>query len=253
MDDDRPADPTASDRLGDLLRDPEAVPAGPPAPGTPVPPRPGASRAGTPRAPAFRGDAAFRDDRFDDPRDRAAYGDARPVSLEDELRGDDIRPLADAGTRLVAQLLDGLAFAVAVVPALVLAGIGGAIGGESVAMGLGVIGALVGLIGLVVYQARLLGSKGQTIGKRAMKLRIVDAADGSNPGIGRAFWTRYVANGMISGIPYLGSLYSLVDVLFIFREDRRCVHDHLAQTIVVTEAHSARAQTAGTHSVGTRR
>jgi hypothetical protein len=39
--------------------------------------------------------------------------------------------------------------------------------------------------------------------------------------------------GLIGAIPYIGPLFSLVNVLFIFREDYRCVHDHIAGTIVV--------------------
>ena len=34
-------------------------------------------------------------------------------------------------------------------------------------------------------------------------------------------------------IPVLGPLFSLVNVCFIFREDRRCIHDLIAGTQVV--------------------
>jgi uncharacterized RDD family membrane protein YckC len=40
---------------------------------------------------------------------------------------------------------------------------------------------------------------------------------------------RGVVNGLLSIIP----LYGLVDALFIFREDKRCLHDLIAGTIVV--------------------
>ena len=32
----------------------------------------------------------------------------------------------------------------------------------------------------------------------------------------------------------VGTIYGLVDVLMIFRASRRCLHDHIADTIVVT-------------------
>ena len=245
MADDPADDPTRdrrpSNRLGDLLRSDDtragdAFGATPPAPGTPAP--------GTPVPPRPARPPAFRDDRFEDASDRARYGDERPradrfgvdrrPTLEDELRDDD-RPLADAGTRLLAQIIDGLCFLGVLLPAGALAVVGGIVGGEEAAGIAAAVGAVIGIVALVVYQARLLGREGQTIGKRSQRIRIVDAADGSNPGIGRAFWTRSVANGMLSSIPYLGSAYSIVDVLFIFREDRRCIHDHLASTIVVSE------------------
>lgn len=34
-------------------------------------------------------------------------------------------------------------------------------------------------------------------------------------------------------IPVAGSIFSLVDVLFIFREDHKCIHDLIADTIVI--------------------
>ena len=45
-------------------------------------------------------------------------------------------------------------------------------------------------------------------------------------------WTSGVArplqscrSWLLAAIPGIGNLYALVDVLFIFREDRRCLHD----------------------------
>ena len=89
------------------------------------------------------------------------------------------------------------------------------------------------VVAFVVYQLRLLATEGQTLGKRFLKLRIVDADTGTNPGFWRAVGIRSFANALIGGfVP----LYGLVDALFIFRTDRKCIHDHLAKTVVVTEA-----------------
>ncbi len=44
---------------------------------------------------------------------------------------------------------------------------------------------------------------------------------------------RAIVNGMIGMVPYVGGIYGLIDSLFIFREDRRCVHDLIAGTKVV--------------------
>ena len=35
-------------------------------------------------------------------------------------------------------------------------------------------------------------------------------------------------------VPIVGAFYALVDCLLIFRESRRCLHDNIADTIVVT-------------------
>jgi hypothetical protein len=34
-------------------------------------------------------------------------------------------------------------------------------------------------------------------------------------------------------VPFVGSFYPLVDVCWIFGEQRRCVHDYIADTIVI--------------------
>lgn len=39
---------------------------------------------------------------------------------------------------------------------------------------------------------------------------------------------------VISAIPLAGAAFGLVDILFIFRADRRCIHDLIAGTHVVT-------------------
>ncbi|HXI57609.1 MAG TPA: RDD family protein [Polyangia bacterium] len=147
-------------------------------------------------------------------------------------------PLANRGARLGAILLDGLIM----LPALVPFGVGGylaraaAVDGRPGAPGSGAmmamgLGALL-LLAVFIYQIYLLATRGQTLGKRWMKIRIVKL-DGSNPGFVAAVLLRAGVNGIISGIPYLGGLYALIDALFIFRDDRRCVHDLIAGTRVI--------------------
>ena len=38
---------------------------------------------------------------------------------------------------------------------------------------------------------------------------------------------------VIASVPLVGSLYALVDALLIFRSSRKCLHDTIADTIVV--------------------
>ena len=47
---------------------------------------------------------------------------------------------------------------------------------------------------------------------------------------------RFLRGGLswvLAAIPGIGNLYALIDVLCIFREDRRCLHDLIADTNVV--------------------
>lgn len=141
--------------------------------------------------------------------------------------------LAERGTRLAAVLLDGLL----AIPAVIIALIGALAGRNSDGQPGPLFGIAMGLMGLwiiavAVYQIYLLSTKGQTFGKRWMKIRIVKL-DGSAPGFVHAVLLRLFVNGLIGAVPYLGAIYSLVDILFVFREDRRCIHDLIASTRVV--------------------
>lgn len=139
---------------------------------------------------------------------------------------------AGRGARFVAILLDGLLY----LPVVVVWGLASAMsanagqgsGGPGVGAGIGM--AVAGLVFLAVlgYQIYLLSTRGQTLGKRWMKVKIVKQ-DGSPPGFVHAVLLRLIVNGLLGVVP----AYGLVDILFIFRDDRRCIHDLIASTKVV--------------------
>lgn len=94
------------------------------------------------------------------------------------------------------------------------------------------------LIGLLVWNIVLMHQHGQTVGKRMIGIRMV-RSDGTDAGLARLLLLRIgvmivigIVLSMIS--PYLNWAFALVNVLFIFTESRRCLHDHIADTIVVT-------------------
>ena len=163
------------------------------------------------------------------------------ANLEGGVAQVGVMPLATAGSRLAAVLVDGLLFLPAIVVGIIVAMMmKPAPGAPPPPMGAGsmALAAVVGLYGLavVIYQIIMLSTRGQTVGKKAMKIRIV-RLDGSQPGFVHAFLLRAVVNALPSMIPVVGSIYGLVDVLFIFRADRRCIHDLIAGTrVVMTEA-----------------
>lgn len=74
---------------------------------------------------------------------------------------------------------------------------------------------------------------GQTLGKKAFSIKIVDANSGKPASWATLIFMRGLFSGVLSVIPYVGTIYALVDALFIFRADKRCIHDHMAGTIVV--------------------
>ena len=121
-------------------------------------------------------------------------------------------PRADFGQRLVAVLIDaGMLIALSFVLQVVLKQVGSA------------IAQLAGL-GYYIY---LEGSpSGQTVGKRAMKIRVVKMADGGPLGYGGAF-IRYLGR-IVSTIPCgLGYLWMLWD------PEKQTWHDKFASAVVV--------------------
>jgi uncharacterized RDD family membrane protein YckC len=59
-------------------------------------------------------------------------------------------------------------------------------------------------------------------------------SDGSPASFGRIVGLRYLPTSLITLIPVVGMFYALLDCLLIFRRSRRCLHDNIADTIVVT-------------------
>jgi uncharacterized RDD family membrane protein YckC len=90
------------------------------------------------------------------------------------------------------------------------------------------------LLALAIVQIWMLSTRGQTIGKRIVGIRIVRAADGSPPGFVHAWLLRDFVRGILCSIPVLGRIFCLVDLCFIFRADRRCIHDLIAGTRVIS-------------------
>jgi uncharacterized RDD family membrane protein YckC len=80
-----------------------------------------------------------------------------------------------------------------------------------------------------IFQMVLLTKDGQTVGKKVLGIRIVKMDTGENGGFVPNVLLRLIVNGLIGVIP----LYGLVDILFIFRSVRRCIHDLIAGTQVV--------------------
>jgi uncharacterized RDD family membrane protein YckC len=124
--------------------------------------------------------------------------------------------LAGRGARLVAVILDTAIFVVVVIIAVVLLFI-------SPWLSL-VIGA-----GFLIMETVMLAKDGQTLRKKALRIRIVKKDTGQNGGFVTNVLLRFVLNGILGLIPF----YSLVDILFIFGPDRRCLHDMIAGTKVV--------------------
>jgi len=169
---------------------------------------------------------------------------APPRTLVADVEGTEGLELATRTSRFCAALIDGLlALALSMVVMMPLYGSNYYL--LLAANKFSVLGGLAGYL-LIFYgiQAWFLYQRSQSVGKIAMGLRIV-RPDGSFASFGRTFGLRLFLFGLIGRIPFVGSLFGFVDALFIFGEPRRCLHDRLADTIVVTAASAPRATRAG--------
>jgi uncharacterized RDD family membrane protein YckC len=145
---------------------------------------------------------------------------------------------ASRGLRLGGAVLDWLVWMVVAVPMVISAFSTGAWLANPEAMlsiftSTGGYLTMAGWVAVVVITIVLVHRNGQTIGKKMVGIKVV-RTDGTRASLGRIFWLRNVVNGIPQVIPFVGYIYMLVDHLFIFGDKRQCLHDKIADTIVVT-------------------
>jgi len=148
-----------------------------------------------------------------------------------ESFGEDKENLAGRWIRLLANLVDGFIF---LIPMIALSFIIPFIESRNdlgifVAIGIALI---IFVVAIVVINLILLYKNGQTMGKRLLSIKIV-RTDGSHVGLLRIIFLRFLPTGILSGIPFIGYLFALLDPLLIFQKSRRCLHDLIADTIVI--------------------
>ncbi|RPI61301.1 MAG: RDD family protein [Lysobacterales bacterium] len=154
-------------------------------------------------------------------------GAVRDVPAEDQ-------ELAGRLVRLLAFVLDGIIASVMIyLPAFVVGAATGSFeqSGNQLDADSLTLPIAVGVIGAIAWAwitILLVARHGQTMGKRLLEIRVV-RSDGSQASLGRIFWLRNVVNALLGIIP----LYSIIDALLIFGVRRQCIHDLIADTIVV--------------------
>ena len=141
--------------------------------------------------------------------------------------------LAERSSRLGAAIVDGLIFSAMVYLPMLL----GTVLAASMASGENAGGAvlvlMVGplLIGFAAWTwltLKQMSATGQSLAKKYFNIKVV-LSDGSPAPLGTLIFKRNVLNWLLGIIP----LYGFIEVLFIFGERRQCLHDRLADTIVV--------------------
>ncbi len=151
-----------------------------------------------------------------------------PYHGDPRIDQDEASPLADPGTRLGARTIDAF---IPLAPFLLVYGAGAAIGSAFVVRAAFAV-LVAAFLTCFVINLVWLHRYGQTIGKRMVGIRIV-RGDGSRATLGRLLLLRIIGPGALEMIPILGYIFGLVNTLLIFSDRRKCVHDHMADTLVI--------------------
>ncbi|MBB5192914.1 putative RDD family membrane protein YckC [Silvimonas terrae] len=154
-----------------------------------------------------------------------------------ELGVEESGELATRGQRFKAVLVDLLTF----VGCGLIAGIGVPLqkNGSTMAGTLFVSLAVLAGVAILIYNLVLMSRNGQTIGKRSIGIRIV-RQNGDDCGALRIIFMRALPIALLAGLANIvthtqgaGQLVNLIDVLLIFRASHLCLHDNIADTMVV--------------------
>lgn len=87
-------------------------------------------------------------------------------------------------------------------------------------------------LGVIIYLAvngYFMVKSGQTIGKKALGIQVVSRQTHQLLVPGMIIGMRFVLTTLLSYVP----IFPLIDALFIFSAEKRCVHDHMAGSIVI--------------------
>jgi len=159
---------------------------------------------------------------------RAALADTHTSSDE---------ALANRGTRLGAAIIDTIMLLIVFVPLMYFGGYLQAVreagaSGIQPPRGLVFMWTAIGFGLFVLVHGFPLNATGQTWGQRMLGIKITDL-DSSKPPLARLLGLRFLPMQIVATIPLVGGVLALINVLFIFRNDRRCVHGLIAGTKVV--------------------
>lgn len=141
--------------------------------------------------------------------------------------------LASRWARLGASIVDSLVMMVIIFPLIFVLGFWDQmISGEQPGLMFSIMMALIGIIVFLGVNFKFLKDNGQTVGKKVAGIKIV-AVDGSKAEMGNHIVKRYLTYFIPGQIPVVGFIFNLVNILCIFKKDKRCIHDLAGGTKVV--------------------
>lgn len=144
----------------------------------------------------------------------------------------DVVVLATRGSRFGAALLDGLILLVILIPVQYMLGVYDGFPNIQPTLTDQLLGGLAGIAAYTIINGKFLAENGQTLGKKALGIRIVNM-DGSKPTLVDIVVKRYTPLTFIGLVPVVGPFLGLINALLIFGGAHRCGHDLIAGTKVI--------------------
>ena len=142
-------------------------------------------------------------------------------------------PLAGRWARFWGAIIDGLIGMAIAFPAMFLTGYWDRAMAQQVTMLETLLYGVFGFVMFAVLHGYLLAKNGQTIGKKLVGTRIVSTVSNQVLPFWKVLFVRYLPISVAANIPLAGGLLVIIDDLFIFRNNKRCVHDLIAGTKVI--------------------
>jgi uncharacterized RDD family membrane protein YckC len=143
------------------------------------------------------------------------------------------RPLASRLARLGATLVDAFIGIAISLPIGIMTGYFGRVMEQKATLMETALYSVGGMVVFLLLHGYLLATQGQTIGKKLVGVRIVDYNTGTLLAIAKLIGLRVAPIWIVSMIPLAGGCLALIDILFIFGNEQRCIHDLIAGTKVV--------------------
>jgi uncharacterized RDD family membrane protein YckC len=143
--------------------------------------------------------------------------------------------LASRWARLGGSLLDGIIMTIISAPVMYYTGFWDRAMSGNIPISDTIIYGLFGLFVYLALNGYLLSKHGQTIGKRVVGTRIISTQTNEIIPLWKVFFVRYLPVAVSGNIPFAGQIIVILDSLFIFRKDKRCIHDLITGTKVIRE------------------
>ncbi|QKX17758.1 RDD family protein [Microbulbifer sp. YPW1] len=146
---------------------------------------------------------------------------------------DNLTRLASRSSRLIATLIDSATAAFLLFPLLWFILLEEARVGNITVLRMIICSLVIGILSYALVNAYYLHKKGQSFGKMYVGIRVIGSKSGQVIPFYKYFLLRILPIIIVIFPIFIGLIIIIIDSLFIFRKDKRCLHDLLTGTLVV--------------------